>query len=203
MEEKIIMYDSPEAGRLVTVEAWEVDNPNGKLWTKNEHSARWNNCTHMKCECGGVREKSYTICPECRLKKARERYLELPFKEWDGVSPVCTSNGDEYFFDEESLIIYIEELEDQQTTEVSLLYCDPIYYNPINYDRVAEDTHDEWEPPQALIDEVNKFNEFIKTLKPHSWRPGKIRTSYTYKPNPDDLSLPEEEGDEAYPKHDH
>lgn len=30
-EKEIIMYDSPEAGNLVTVTVWEVNNPNGKI----------------------------------------------------------------------------------------------------------------------------------------------------------------------------
>lgn len=32
-EEKVIMYDSPEAAELVTVTVYKVNNPNGVIYT--------------------------------------------------------------------------------------------------------------------------------------------------------------------------
>ncbi len=175
-EEKIIMYDSPEAGRLVTVTVWEVDNPNGMIYTPKEESARWNNCTHKVCECGKPMEKSYTKCKSCRIKAATERYNALPFKEWDGKEPVCLWDGDEYFFSEEDLINYMTD--DEPMKEVDLLICDPIKYTPVDYDKIAPDTHEEWEPESELSKALNALNEIISKLPPHSYSRGKVRTKY-------------------------
>lgn len=174
-KDKIIMYDSPEAGRFVTVQVWEVDNPNGKIYTHQEHTARWNNCTHMKCDCGGIRPKSYTICENCIAKKKRERYNALPFEEWDLIKPVVDWDGDEYFFDIDTLNDYMY---DNEIEEIELLVCEPIHYRTIDSGTVADDSYDEWEPTKDLEDKIEEFNKFLKTLPPHSWRPGKIRTSY-------------------------
>lgn len=173
--DKIIMYDSPEAGRLVTVTVWEVDNPNGIIYTPNEHSARWNNCTHLKCECGNIREKHYTICPACRQKSANDRYNKLPYKEWDMVEPVVLRNGDQYFFSVEELEYYMD---DNEMNDVELLICEPVHYSQITDENVADDSHENYTPPKELEQKIKEFNDFLKTLPPHSWRPGKVRTSY-------------------------
>jgi hypothetical protein len=108
-EEKIIMYDSPEAAEQITLTGWISKGKDGQFWYKDEHMARWAGCTHKKCDCGNVMKKSYTMCETCRAKAARERYLKLPFKEWDRVEPVTESWGDKYFFNEEDLIEYMME----------------------------------------------------------------------------------------------
>jgi hypothetical protein len=172
------MYDSAEAGRLVTVSVWEVDNPNGIIYTKNEHSARWNNCTHMKCECGGIREKHYTVCEKCRNNNKISAYKALPFEEWDGKKPVVIWDGDEYFFDEDSLIDYMI---DNELEDIDLLICKPIGYSEIDFGYWGEDAYEDWNPPKELQQKVYELNKLLSSLKPHSWEPGKIRTSYKHK----------------------
>lgn len=175
MEDKIIMYDSPEAGRLVTVTVWEFDNPNGIIYTPREETARYNNCTHKVCECGKPMHKYYTKCENCRIISARERFLNLPFKEWDFEEPVVVIDGDDYFFNLDDLHDYMEE---NEMEEIELLICESINYSCIDSEAVAGDAHEDWEPSAELEKKIKEFNDYIKTLSPHSWMPGKVRTHY-------------------------
>ena len=173
MEDKIIMYDSDDAARLKTVSGWVSSS--GFFYGNDEHLARWAGCTHLKCECGNIMEKGWTLCDECRHKKSIERYNALPFKKWDGVEYVCTWDGDKYFFG-------IEELEEwmfeNEFEEIDLLICDPIYYDTIDSETVASNAHEDWEPGKDLLDAIKKFNAAVKKLPAHSWMPGKIRTNH-------------------------
>lgn len=178
-EQVIIMYDSPEAAEIKTLTGWVGGN---RYWGQDEHMARWAGCTHVKCECGHVHEKTWTMCPECRLKKAKERYDALPFKEWDGIEPVVDWDGDRYFFSIDDLNDYMVE---NEITEIDLLICSPVHYTPIRIDLWEGDTHEDWEPPKELQEKLNDINNYLKTLPAHSWMPGKIRTSYKLPPEDD------------------
>lgn len=184
--DKVIMYDAPDTAVFKTnISGWV--GADGRFWGKDEHMARWCACTHMKCECGNIREKHWLLCKGCMYKKNREKYNALPFKEWDGKEPVVTRDGDKYFFSEEELIEWIydynEDNEDEPMVEVELLFCEPIYYSQINYDSVgADEAHEDWEPEEELIQAINTFNETIKKFPAHSYTTGKVRTSYKYTP---------------------
>lgn len=175
-KDEVIMYDSPEAAQIKTLTGWVSSGKGGSraaYYANNEHNARWAGCTHVKCECGNIMEKVWTKCESCRHKARVERYNDLPFKKWDYKEPVCTWDGDKYFFDLESLedhMFYSEE------PQINLLICEPIHFTPI--DTGQWDTHEEWEPSAALEQKINEFNKFLKTLPPHSYRPGKFRTTY-------------------------
>jgi hypothetical protein len=172
------MYDSPEAGRLVTVTVWEIDNPNGIIYTPKEETARYNNCTHKLCECGKPMGKFYTKCESCRQISARERYLKLPFKEWDFKEPVVVVDGDDYFFNLDDLNDYMDE---NHMEEIDLLICEPIKYSCIDTETLASEAHEDWEPTRELELKIKEFNDYIKSLPPHSWMPGKVRTTYKIK----------------------
>lgn len=176
-DEKIIMYDSPEAATYVTnIEGW-IDI-NRRFFGKGEDGermARYSSHTHKTCECGNKMEKGWTKCNECRHKSSIERYNARPFKEWDGTEPICTWDGDRYFFSKEDLIAYME---DNEETAIDLLICDPVNFRRIDLDTIADDTHEGWEPEKELCDKIDEFNAYLKTLPPHSWMPGKVRTSY-------------------------
>lgn len=176
--EKIIMYDSPEAAERVTITGWKSKGDDNSFWGDDEHMARWCGCTHKVCECGNIMSKSYTKCETCIAKIDREVYNKLPFKEWDKKEVVCINDGDKYFFDIDELRDYMHF---NNLTEIDLLICDPIHYNELEADDYCQDAHEDWEPEKELEDAVKAFNEVIKTLAPHSWTPGKIRTKYTSK----------------------
>lgn len=180
--EKIIMYDSPEAGRLVTVTVWEIDDPNGIIYTPKEETARYNNCTHKTCDCGKPMQKYYTKCEDCRAISARERYMALPFEEWDLIKPVCTVDADKYFFNEEDIIEYMEE---EEINNLDLLICKPNEWKQIGEDywsdQMPEDS--DGELPDSMQKALDGLNAIIKTLPPQSYSRGKIRTQYILTPN--------------------
>ncbi len=177
MEKKVIMYDSPEAATYVKdIEGWV--NAERRFFGKGkdaEHLARYSSSTHIKCECGEIISRDYSRCEKCRREAAAKKYAEYPYKEWDGKEPVCTSDGDTYFFNEEALIDYMVE---QKETSINLLICDPIHYQPIDGETVASDCHEDWEPCTKLEAAMKAFNELLASLPPHSWTPSKIRTHY-------------------------
>jgi hypothetical protein len=48
--------------------------------------------------------KYYTKCESCRDKIGNQRYNELPFQEWDGVTPIVRYDDDVFFFDIDDLV---------------------------------------------------------------------------------------------------
>ena len=76
MEDKEqILYTSDEVAKHVTnIEGW-VDR-HGRFWGKDEHMARWSGCTHIICpSCGNPTSRNYTICSDCRNKKALSYFI--------------------------------------------------------------------------------------------------------------------------------
>lgn len=178
-EQKIVLYDSHEAATYVTnIEGWVSANKHfygkGEL---GERLARQDGYTHKKCECGNIFEKKwvYSVCEDCRRKGDYERFLNLPYKEWDGVEFVREYDGDKFFWDLESLQEYMYE---NDLDEIDLYICSPVHYNLIDTETVADGSHEDWEPCIALEQKIKEFNDFLKTLSPHSWTHSKIRTSY-------------------------
>lgn len=177
-EEKIIMYDSPEAAEIKTITGWVSGGQGGypsHYYGNDEHMARWAGCTHKRCECGNIHKKSYTCCEECQRKNQTERHMKLKFKEWDHNEPVTEAFGDRYFFDLESLEEYMAE---NEIEEIDLLICEPVNYRHFEFDDIASEAHEDWEPPAKLEEMVKELNKFIDTLPAHSWEPGKIRTTH-------------------------
>lgn len=177
-DKKVIMYESPEAARYVTnIEGW-ID-AQGRFWGKGddgERMARYSSHTHKVCECGGLAKRGWLRCENCIRKSERERYLALPYKEWDGIAPVCTWDGDTYFFNLDELIDYMTERDSMES--IDLLFCDPVHYSSIDFETIAGEAHEDWEPEEELCKKVDEFNAYLKTLPPHSYCPGKVRTSY-------------------------
>lgn len=96
MQEKLkVMYAGDEAAQKVTVTGWR--SRHGRFYSDNEHLARWDGCTHLACDCGAAMEKGYTICRSCRDKNRREVCETMPFKEWDGTTPLTLHDADEFF----------------------------------------------------------------------------------------------------------
>jgi hypothetical protein len=181
-EEKIILYDSPEAATYKTgIEGWVSG---GRFFGKDEHLARYNGCTHKKCEdCDSYAKKGWIRCEDCRSKRATDRYNALPHQDWDGKTPICTFDGDKYFFDEGELIDWLEEHE-LNGSDVQLVAAAPIYYQPLSAESFADNTHEDWEPEKELAEAIIKLNEVVSKLPPHSYTVGKVRTSYYYTYNP-------------------
>ena len=173
--EKIIIYDDPNIIERKTITGWVSK---GCYFGENEHLARWNACTHLRCECGKVIPKSYTKCLTCRKKISDENYLKLPFREWNGE--VVVSRGDDYFMDEEDLINYCEE---NELDEIELLFCRENRFDEVTgsyWEDILPEERD-GELPKPLQEALDNLNEVIYSLGPCSYSPSNTRTIYKLK----------------------
>lgn len=176
MDKKQIMYDSPEAASIQNVTGWVSST--GRFWGKDEHMARYEGSTHKRCECGDIIEVSYTRCNKCQDKRNSLKFQELPFRDWDGASPVYDNNSDKYFFGgEDEILEYLEE-EGLTTADLRLQFCEPNYPHQID-SSIWEDIYpEEWDDdPKDLADAIREFNERLSKMKPFSYSPSNFRTT--------------------------
>jgi hypothetical protein len=174
MEEKIIMYDSPEAAKQVTVTGWV--SADRRFFGDNEDMARYAGCTHKKCECGNIVKKGWVKCESCRGKDAHERFMALPFKEWDWKEVVCTTDSDKYFFSIDDLVCYMNDEFDEPLQELDLLICVGQNMSTVGEDFWADDLPDDGEVPDELKKALAALNDVVKSLPPQVYYPSKTRT---------------------------
>lgn len=181
----MILFDSPEAATYKTgIEGWV--SADGFYCGKDERLARYRGCTHVKCEeCGSPCTKGWLKCDSCRSHASQKRWAAFPHEEWDGKKPIYLWDGNQFFFSEDELIDWLYDNE-ANGDEVMLVICEPICYRPIDTETIAGDAHEDWEPSDELAQKINEFNAYLKTLPPHSYTVGKIRTSYDYTYKPED-----------------
>lgn len=178
MGDKIIMYGSEQAARLVEVKGWVSSN--GLFFGADEHNARWNGSTHDFCECGQVKEKQYVRCESCISIRQRERYDALEYKEWDGITPLCTFDTQEFFYTEDDIDDYCADNE-CLASDLMLVIATPNYLKTIDpydyYDDVRPDDAEDF-IPNNIIEMFNVLNKAIEECDtPISWMAGKCRTS--------------------------
>lgn len=143
--------------------------------------------THDDCAtCGKEFEKQYSNsrhCNSCEFKVRQEKFLALPFKEWDGITPVCIPDGDQYFFDSGEIDDYIydqQESDEEFPSTIDLFICKPVPLKTLDpFDYWADDMHEDWEPSKKLEEAVKSLNQVIQSEPTQSWQPSKIRTAYT------------------------
>jgi hypothetical protein len=195
-EEKKIFYDTAEAAQYkeITLKGWwsgsSTYHKKSVFWGEDEHMARWDGCTHLKCACGKEHSKHYTCCDDCRKVHTRERYEKLQLVEWDGVTPITTFDDDKYFFSEDDLLDYIyNENVDQE--DLMLVLCKPNYAENLEIDRWEDDLPEDSEGPDWLIEAIDAFNKAIKDKGPLSWGASNKRINYKL---PDNFKYEDEEG---------
>jgi hypothetical protein len=183
MGEKIIMYDDPsiirkvdmvdETGKVISVGYLSNDN----LFYNDADMARYRSCTHKTCECGKPMKKFYLRCDECRAKATIGRYNDLPYEEWNGVTPLATYDGDEYFFDIDDIEWFCEEHE-MEPHELRLVICEPNRFRLVTSDYWDDIWPENLEHlPKEIEDALETFNTVLKNANPLSWQQGKTRTS--------------------------
>ena len=173
MENKIILMDSPEAATETTITAWK--SASGHIYT-NEHVARYEGCTHRKCEyCGEPCLKRWSACESCRAKRKKEAFMALPVVEWNGKDPICLYNSDKYFFGHDDLEDYCEQ-EEIDKKDLMLVLCEPVELRTLDYDFFEDCLADEQELPEEIQKAIDEFNAKIAAY-PHviSWVPAKKR----------------------------
>ncbi len=180
----VIMFDSDEAAHLQTgISGWV--SRHGLFMGNDERAARYDGCTHRRCEdCGKPCEKSWLVCAECREKRDIARYNAMPKEEWDEKGMLYSAAANKYFSDWGEAEDSLED--DGGTIEsLMLIICEPEYLpllDPSDYgcDSLAEDG----ELPDAVIQAIEDFNKVIKKTGAVSWLPGKKAAKHI-KPLPD------------------
>lgn len=132
--------------------------------------------THFPCKCGnGIREKYRIHCDNCEPKKV------IPFKEWDGKTPLYCNNYDRYFFELDDLISAIED-EDLDKESIDLRICEPSYFREVDSDYWEDVMPENMEElPKVIKEKLAELNETIKNYKePASWSPTKYRTTVDF-----------------------
>jgi hypothetical protein len=162
-------------GTVIT-QGW-ISKLSRQLYTGHnaEHHARYHDATDFPCECGLRRaEKHYTICKVCRDKAIDAKWADLLAKaiDWDGKTPLCDYDGDNYLFDENQVQDHIDNhIAEGGTVEtLRLVLCEPD--NGSQFE-MAEFLCDSLPEDGDLDDaEINKVvNDWIDAHAPFSWRP--------------------------------
>jgi hypothetical protein len=171
---KIVMADSPEAATRRTVTGWV--SRDGFFFGDDERLARYKGCTHVKCsDCGSVIEKTRLICGACCSKRTAAKFEKLPKKEWDGETPLALFDGDRFFFDEDDIDMYCEDVEAKRS-DLKLVFCVPckpciMSANDMFADELPEDGS--IDDPDILA-AVTALNAAIRKAEPFSWFPGSV-----------------------------
>lgn len=175
-DEKIVMYGSPEAAKVMTVTGWV--SRHGDFWGNDdnaEHMARYGGCTHVPCsECGQPVTKSWTTCDACRAKKTEAKEAERERQAWDGETPLYHEGEDRYYFGDGDVddACACAELD---FNAMEFLICEPVHARLIELDDFHDDLPDEdhGEAPDALIEAIDAFNAKMKDVV-LCWRPTDI-----------------------------
>jgi len=181
-DKKIVMYDSPEAAKQVTVTGW-LSRLN-HFFGDDEHIARYDGCTHRPCNtCGSPTEKHYIYCETCRNQREIEKYKEMPRKPWDGDGMIYSEAADKFFSDWGEVEDYLydnSELPEENSLkaeDLRLVICKPQYLCEVETtyweDALSTSDGDEIDPPDEVIEALRSLNEAIKKAGPVSWQPGK------------------------------
>lgn len=165
-------YNSDEAAKHVTgLEGW-VDRQ-GRFWGDNEHMARWSGATHIPCDgCGKPTRKGFLKCEDCREVKEIERYEAMEKVVWDGKTPLYSEAHDQWFFDEESVLEYLEEYE-ATMDQLRLVTSKPQYLNQLDVDYFVDVLpEDDYSLPDDVEGAMEALNKVIRKAGPVSWVPG-------------------------------
>lgn len=181
-QDKIIMYESPEAARPGKV---IVDGKESPVWLSvsgvifnNEDSARFHSHTHKLCACGKTMKKGYTKCEFCIAKKRNTDYDLMPLVEWDGSTMLYSIVTDEYYRDMDDVWEECEKREyELKPSQMMMVLCEPNYLGPIDAQMWDDVLPEDKELPDSVIEKLNEFNTFLKTVGPVSWSAGKKRVT--------------------------
>ena len=163
-DEKVIMYDSPEAAQLKAVDGWVSSH--GQFFGDDERTARYAGSTHTKCpNCGEV-YPTRSWCGRCRREQEQKKFLSFPIEKWDGVTPLCLYGTEVYFFGE-SVLDYIANLAPGE--EPQICECKPGYLSTIDTDQWCDDLPEDGELPDAVQTALDGLNAAIKAAGPVCW----------------------------------
>jgi hypothetical protein len=171
---QMVLFDSDEAAQYRTnLSGWV--SRHGHYWGVDERAARYDGCTHTRCEdCGEPVDRGRLICPKCHEKRQVKRYNTMPQEEWDGKGMLYSDAADKYFLDLDDAEDFLED-EEGTIESLRLIICEPNYLPLIPDDYGCDELAEDGELPDAVIDAIEKFNEVIRKTGAVSWYPGKKR----------------------------
>lgn len=179
--EKIILEKDVVLPNKEIIEVFNLGTKINPRYILSEKTVRSEMATHKECDkCGDIiRKKSF--CNSCRDKIEKEKYLKKPFIKWDGETPVCINNSDQYFWSSDEIDDYLEENE-IKSSELELVICAPNHIRSIDEDYWSDEMPEEYDSlsdfSKEFSEKLKEFNDYISTLKPLSWSQGVFRTEY-------------------------
>lgn len=169
-----VLYESDEAAQIKTVTGWF--SRFGRFCS-DEHSARYDGCTHQTCDCGNEMHRGWTKCDSCRLVISTARFEAMPEVAYND-QPVVLFESDRYFFCIEDIEQYCED-EDLKIEDLQLVACVPNKATYISVDDwwcddLPEDTYVSELHPE-IHELETKINKLIQEGITLSWSEGKER----------------------------
>ncbi len=170
-QEEIVMFDSTKAARFQTnISGWV--SRQGHFWGNDERAARYDGCTHVRCEdCGKPVERGWLICPQCREVRQVKKYKALPREKWNGEDGLYSDAFDKYFWSWDDVENYCEE-EMLDIKDLRLVICEPCYLPLLDGDYGCDELPEDGELPDKVIQAIENFNKVIKEIGVVSWIPG-------------------------------
>jgi len=179
-ETKVIRYEDNAEMRTVT--GWVCKTCSRWYGYDDDarHMASYCCCTERPCECGGRAEKSYIKCDECRRKSDSARYYAREEKPWDGKTPLCCDDADDWFFSLDDLLDHLET--DSPTVEQveALRLIIAVPHHPGFFDlseHLMDYVCDDADLPGDYEAAEKAINDYLKENEPLSWTHGKYRPS--------------------------
>ncbi len=171
MDDKIILDTSDKAATFRTdISGWV--SKSGRYYGKDERIARWDGCTHMKCDlCGVIYPKGYSKCDLCSEKARHDQYVRKELVSWDKKTPLYSESVDRYFYDIDDIDDYLDCHLDRELSTLDLVLCDPVYLQELDYDHFVDDLPEDGELPDEALEALEKFNEILRQQGPVSWQP--------------------------------
>lgn len=168
-------YETNSGAEHKTVKGWF--DTNGRFWGENEHMAKVCSATHKHCDNCGAEIGIKGHCQPCREQNRTNEFKSYPVLAWDGVTPIAIFDTDEYFFDTQSFLDYLES-EDIKAQDLELVLCTPNYMRQIDTDYWEDDLPDSdasFIPAEVkkLLDELNEVIGFENHVL--SWSQSKVR----------------------------
>lgn len=169
-DSSMVMFDSDEAAKYRTdISGWV--SRHGLYCGDSEGAARYDGCTHRKCEdCGKSIEKNRLFCEECDEARSKKWYESLVVETWDEKGMLYSYVADKFFQSWEEVDDYCED-NSKQMGDLRLVICNPNYLpllgNDYGYDELAENG----ELPDSVLRAIDDFNNVIREIGPVSWGP--------------------------------
>jgi hypothetical protein len=171
-QKPIIMFDAPEAASLKTVTGWV--SADGRFFGADENLARYCGAIHRRCDVNPDHDiyEVNSYCKACHYARRQAKFAAMPIKEWAG-EPLVIFDGDQYFFDEDSLRDYLVD-SDMELADLQLCICEPNYPSQIDpADHFCDDLPGDGEiRDDQLLAAFDLLNEMIRQAEPLSWSEG-------------------------------